>query len=63
MFDRVGRAGYVVVDEGAEHEHDCVDLTDIGEKLIAETFTLACAFYETSNVDDLDCGMNGVLRC
>ena len=62
VFDRVGRAGDVVVDERPQHEHDRVDLADVGEELVAETLALAGAFDEPADVDDLDRGVHDVLR-
>ncbi len=62
MFDRVGRAGDVVVDERPQDEHDRVDLADVGEELVAEALTLAGALDEAADVDDLDRGVHDVLR-
>ena len=62
VFDRVGRAGDVVVDERPEHEDDRVDLADVGEELVAEPFTLARPLDEATDVDDLDGGVDDVLR-
>ena len=41
VFERVARAGDVVVDERTQHEHDRVDLADVGEELVAQTLALA----------------------
>ena len=62
VLDRVGRAGDVVVCERPQHEHDRVDLADVGEELVAESLTLAGAFDEAADVDDLDRGVDDVLR-
>ena len=62
VFEWIGRTGNVVVFEGAQHEHNGVDLTDVGEELVAEAFALARAFDQAADVDDLNRGMNHVLR-
>ena len=62
VLERVGRAGDVVVDERPEHEHDRVDLADVGEELVAEPLTLARPLDEPTDVDDLDGGVDDVLR-
>ena len=62
VLDRVGRAGDVVVDERPQHEHDRVDLADVGEELVAEALALAGALDEPADVDDLDRGVHDVLR-
>ena len=62
VFERIGRAGDVVVDERPQHEHDRVDLADVGEELVAETLALARSFDEPADVDDLDRGVDGLLR-
>ena len=54
--------GDVVVDERPQDEHDRVDLADVGEELVAEAFTLAGAFDEPADVDDLDRRVDDVLR-
>ena len=62
VFERIGRARDVVVDERPEHEHDGVDLADVGEELVAETLALAGTLDEPADVDDLDRGVDDVLR-
>ena len=62
VFERIGRARDVVVDERSQHEDDGVDLADVGEELVAEAFSLAGAFDEAADVDDLDLRVDGLLR-
>ena len=62
MFERIRRSGDVVVDERPEDEHDRVDFADVGEELVAETFALAGSLDESADVDDLDRGVDGLLR-
>ena len=38
--------------EAAHHMGDGIDLADIGEKLVAEAFTLRGAAHETRNIDE-----------
>ena len=45
-------AGDVVVDERPEHEHDGVDLADVGEELVAQALALRGALDEPADVDD-----------
>ena len=61
VFQWVGRPGDVVVLEGAEDEHDRVDLANVGQELVAESLTLAGALDETTDVDHLYGGMDDVL--
>ena len=58
MFDRVARPGHVVVLERAQHQHDRIDLADVGEELVAETLALRRAFDQTADVDDLHGGVH-----
>ena len=60
VLDRVGRARHVVVDERPQHEHDGVDLADVGEELVAEALALAGALDEAADVDDLHGGVHDV---
>ena len=62
VLERVGRTGDVVVDEGPQHEHDRVDLTDVGEELVAEAFTLRGALHQTADIDHLDRCVDDLLR-
>lgn len=61
VLEGVGGSRNVVVDEGTKHEHDGVDLTDVGEEFVAEAFTLARALDESSDVDHLHRGVHHVL--
>ena len=61
MFERVGRSGNVVVDEGTQHQHDGVDLANVGEELVAEALAFARSFDESTDVDHLDRRMDDVL--
>ena len=33
---------------------DCVNLADVGQKLVAQAFAVACTFYKTCNVNKFD---------
>jgi len=61
VFERIRRTRHVVVFEGTQDEHDCVDLADVGKKLVAEAFALAGALDETADVDHLNRGVDRVL--
>jgi hypothetical protein len=50
----------IVVVEAAEHVEDCVGLTDVGEELVAKTFTFGSTFDEACDVDDFDCSRDYV---
>ena len=52
-LERIVGTGYVGVDERPEEEHDGVDLADVGQELVAETFARAGAFDQTADVDEL----------
>ena len=58
----IGRPGDVVVVERPQHEHDGVDLADVGEELVAEALALARPLDEAADVDDLHRGVHDVLR-
>ena len=60
VLDRVGRARHVVVLERPQHEHDGVDLADVGEELVAEALALARPLDEPADVDDLHGGVHDV---
>ena len=61
VFEWVARSGNVVVDEGTEHEHDCIDFADVGKELVAETLTFARAFHQATDVDNFDGGIHHFL--
>ena len=61
MFKRVGRTGNVVVNKRAKHKHDCVHFANVGKKLVAKSFTFACAFNESTNVNNFNCCVHGAL--
>ena len=61
MLEWVVGAGHVVIFEGTQHIHNGIDFTNVGEELVAETFTLAGAFNEAANVNHLDSGMHDAL--
>ena len=60
MLERIGRPGDVVVLERPQHEHDGVDLTDVGEEAVAEALALARPLDQTADVDHLDGGVDDV---
>ena len=47
---------HVVVVEAAQHMDNGVRFANIAEELVAETFTLRCAFYEACDVYDFHGG-------
>ena len=44
--------------EAAQHVDDRIDLTDVGEELVAEAFALASAADQPGDVDELDLGLD-----
>jgi hypothetical protein len=56
LLDGVGRARHVDVDEGPQHEHDGVDLADVGEEAVAQALALRRALDQTGDVDELHAG-------
>ena len=49
---------YVLVLETTNHVYDRVHLSDIGEELVSQAFSLTCAFHQSGNVHHLDGGWN-----
>ncbi len=62
VLEWIGGPGDVVVDERSEHEDDRVDLADVGEELVAETFALAGALDQAADVDHFHGGVDRLLR-
>ena len=60
VLERIGGPGDVVVVEGPQHEHDGVDLADVGEELVAQALALARPLDEAADVDDLHGGVDDV---
>ena len=56
VLERVGRPGHVVVGEGPQHEHDRVDLADVGQEAVAQALALARPLHQAADVDELDAG-------
>ena len=52
----------VAVLEAAHDLHDRVNFANVMEKLIAQSFTCACAFDQAGNIDKLDRGRHDLLR-
>ncbi len=52
---------HVLVFKTANHVSNGVSLTDVGEKLVAQAFTLGCAGDKTRNVDKFHGGRNDAL--
>ena len=50
--DGAVHVGDVVVVEAAEHVQDGIRLADVGEELVAQSFTLAGSLDESGDVDD-----------
>ena len=61
VFERIARSGNVVVHERAQNEHDGINLPNVGEELVAETFAFACAFHQATNVHHFDGGVHHLL--
>ena len=45
----------------ADHLHDCIDFANVAEKLIAESFSLACALHQARDIDEFDSSRNDLL--
>ena len=52
----------VAVVEAAEHVDDGVALADVAQELVAQAFTLAGAFDESGNIDDVAHGGDDAAR-
>ncbi len=52
----------VAVLKTAHNMHDRIDLTDGGEKLVAEAFALGCAAHESGDIDKRDARGNDLRR-
>ena len=52
----------VAVIEASEHVKDCIGLTDVGEKLVSKSFSLAGSLHETGDVHDVHSGRDNALR-
>ena len=55
-IDTAHHVGDVVVIEAADDVHDRIGFADVGEKLVAEAFTLRCALHQTGDVHELHHG-------
>jgi hypothetical protein len=53
-IDAAGDMMHVGIFEAADDLNDGVDFADMGEKLVAQPFTLACAPDQTGDVDEFD---------
>jgi hypothetical protein len=51
---------HITIFKATYHMGNCIRLTDIGQKLIAEPLTLACAFNEACDVYEGHTGRNDV---
>jgi ribosome-binding ATPase YchF (GTP1/OBG family) len=59
VINRINFTRYVddvVIFKTAHYVTDSLSLTDIGQELVAETFTFGCAFYQTGNIYKFHCG-------
>ena len=45
----------------ADHLHDGIDFANMAEKLVAETFSLACALHQAGDIDEFDSSRNDLL--
>ena len=61
MFEWVAWARDVVVFKSAQHKNNCVNLSNVGKKLVAQSFALACAFNQAADVDHFNSGVHGFL--
>lgn len=52
----------VAVVKASEHVKDCIGLTDVGEKLVSKSFSLAGSLHETGDVHDVNSGRDNALR-
>ena len=52
----------IAVVEATEDVQDGIALTDVGEELVAETFTLAGSLHQTCDIDDIDGRRDRALR-
>ena len=48
--------GHIIIVEAAEHVDDGVSLTDIGQKLVAQSLALARTLHEAGNINNLHSG-------
>ncbi len=53
MFQRIIGSWHVVVFECAKHVDNGIDFANVGEKLVAQSFTFAGAFHQATNVHHL----------
>ena len=60
VLERVRGAGNVVVGERPQHEHDGIDLADVGEEAVAQPLALARPLDEPADVDHLHSGVYDV---
>ena len=61
-IDLPGDMDHVGILEAADHLKDGVDLTDVGEELVAEALPFARPLHDPRNVDELQSGRNHLLR-
>ncbi len=48
----------IVIFKTTDYMQDRIDLTNMTEKLVTQTFTLACSLYQAGNIDKLHLGRN-----
>ena len=61
-IDLPGDMDHVGILEAADHLEDGVDLTDVGEKLVAEALAFARSLHDPGDVDELEGGRDHLLR-
>ena len=53
---------HVLIVKAAQHMYNCVALADVAQELVAQTFALAGAFYQSCYIDNLNGGGNDSAR-
>jgi len=53
--------GDIFILKAAHYMHNGRAFANVAQKLVAQPFTLACAAYQTCNVDKINTGVNGLL--
>ena len=52
---------HIIIFKTAHHMHDGVDFANVGQKFVAQAFSLACPLHQTSDINKLHSRWNGVL--
>ena len=54
--------GDILIFEASQHVDDGISLADVAEKLVAQTFALACTFHQSGDVYNLAGGRHDASR-